>query len=527
MFRHILPGFPANFRPKSVSRYPPRVKPYLLVVAFERKKGENTGSMLKIIFLLIALVSISFAEETKLVNPESRVQLKNSVENIISPQKLKDLKAGILISSAQTGEVLYEQNADELLIPASVNKIFTSYAALKRLKPNFTFKTYVYAKGSIQNETLAGDLYFKGGGDPSLVSERLWMLVNDLTRAGIKKVLGNIIVDSSFYDSVRTPEARPKYLKDQAYNAPIGGLSFNFNTCTVYVKPGQKVGSSPIVYTDPENTYIDVVNQATTSKAGADNTLAVNRTEYVKGDLGDTVLLRGAIPLDHKEVRFYKNIVNPALYAGHMFKTFMVQRGFKISGNVVEGMVPENAKQLLEFESQPLWQIVWGMNKFSNNFVADQTLKRLGAEVWGVPGTMEKGITALENVLEDVGIPKNLYKIVDGSGLTRETKVTARQIGKVLQMAYKDFSSSPEFIASLGIGGEDGTMKRRTLAVNESIVRAKTGSLDGVSSLAGYVTSADNEILTFAILLNDPKLKYGKMSTWADQIAVAASKFHR
>ena len=269
------------------------------------------------------------------------------------------------------------------------------------------------------------------------------------------------------------------------------------------------------------------MNQATTTRSGTDNTLAVNRTDYVKGDLGDTVLLRGGIPLDHKEVRFYKNIVNPALYAGHMLKTFMTQRGFKISGIVSEGPVPENAKQILEFESQPLWQIIWGMNKFSNNFVADQTMKRLGAEVWGTPGTMEKGISALENVLEDIGIPKNLYKIVDGSGLTRETHVTARQVAKVLQMAYKDFSTEPEFIASLGIGGEDGTMKRRTLGVNESVIRAKTGSLDGVSSLAGYVTSADNELLVFAILLNDPKFKYGKMSTWADQVAASVSKFHR
>jgi len=480
---------------------------------------------LAVSFLMLS--ALAFSDDTKPQASEAQAQLKAKIENVISTQKLKDLKAGIFVASLQNGEVLYEQNADELLIPASVNKVFTSYAALKKLRPNFTFKTQVFTKGAVHNETLAGDLYLKGGGDPSLVSERLWMLVNDLMRAGIKKITGNIIVDSSFYDSIRTPEARPKYLKDQAYNAPIGGLSFNFNTCTVYVKPGEKVGSSPLVYTDPENTYIDVVNQATTTRSGTDNTLAVNRTDYVKGDLGDTVLLRGGIPLDHKEVRFYKNIVNPALYAGHMLKTFMTQRGFKISGIVSEGPVPENAKQILEFESQPLWQIIWGMNKFSNNFVADQTMKRLGAEVWGAPGTMEKGISALENVLEDIGIPKNLYKIVDGSGLTRETHVTARQVAKVLQMAYKDFSTEPEFIASLGIGGEDGTMKRRTLGVNESVIRAKTGSLDGVSSLAGYVTSADNELLVFAILLNDPKFKYGKMSTWADQVAASVSKFHR
>ncbi len=485
--------------------------------------------MIRIYLLaLLLLVTYSgFSEEISPVTSGSQNQLKASIENIISTQKLKDLKAGIFVSSLKSGEVLYEQNADELLIPASVNKIFTAYASLKRLKPNFTFKTQIFTKGAIHNETLAGDLYLKGGGDPSLVSERMWMLVNDLKRSGIKKIMGNVIVDSSFYDSIRTPEARPKYLKDQAYNAPIGGLSFNFNTCTVYVKPGEKAGSPPLVYTDPENTYIDVVNQATTTKAGVNNTLAVNRTEYVKGDLGDTVLLRGGIPIDHSEVRFYKNIVNPALYAGHMLKTFMLQRGFKISGNVAEGTVPEGAKQILEFESQPLWMIIWGMNKFSNNFVADQTLKRLGAEVWGVPGTMDKGIAVMENMLEDIGIPKGFYKIVDGSGLTRETRVTARQVARVLQMGYQDFSTSPEFIASLGIGGEDGTMKRRALAINESVIRAKTGSLDGVSSLAGYVTSADNELLVFVILLNDPKFKYGKMASWADQAAAVISKFKR
>lgn len=502
-------------------------------LASQLKKGENSSTMNRFFYfccvtlLMSSLVSqLVFSAETKDIS-EGQAQLKTAIEKVISPNKPKDIKAGILVSSAQTGEVFYEQNADELLIPASVNKVFTSYAALKKLKPNFTFKTHVLIKGAVHNETLAGDLYLRGGGDPSLVSERLWMLVNELMRSGIKKVLGNIVVDSSFYDSIRTPEARPKYLKDQAYNAPIGGLSFNFNTCTVYVKPGEKVGSSPIVYTDPENTYVDVVNQATTIKAGSSNTLAVNRTEYVKGDLGDTVLLRGGIPIDHKEVRFYKNIVNPALYSGHMLKTFMTQRGFKISGNVVEGTTPENAKQILEFESEPLWQIIWGMNKFSNNFVADQTMKRLGAEVWGIPGTMEKGISALENVLEDIGIPKNLYKIVDGSGLTRETRVTARQVARVLQVAYKDFSVAPEFVSSLSISGEDGTMKRRALAVNESVIRAKTGSLDGVTSLAGYVNTADNELLVFTILLNDPKFKYGKMTSWADQVAAAVSKFHR
>lgn len=273
------------------------------------EKEENNQMLRFYLTSLIFLLSANlFSDEPKPAISESQIELKTKIENIISPKKLKDLKAGIFVSSLQTGEILYEKNADELLVPASVNKVFTAYSALKKLKPNFTFKTQVFITGTIKNESLAGDLYLKGGGDPSLVSERLWLLVNDLMRSGVKKILGNIVVDSSFYDGVRTPENRPKYLKDQAYNAPIGALSFNFNTCTVYVKPGDKIGSPPLVFTDPENTYIDVVNQATTAKPGSNNTLAVNRTEYVKGDLGDTVLLRGEFRSIIKRFAFTKTL---------------------------------------------------------------------------------------------------------------------------------------------------------------------------------------------------------------------------
>jgi D-alanyl-D-alanine carboxypeptidase/D-alanyl-D-alanine-endopeptidase (penicillin-binding protein 4) len=455
------------------------------------------------------------------------LRLKKAVENVLPPGK-KDLDVGIMAVSLDTKEILYERSGDLLLIPASVNKVFTAYAALKKLKPTATFKTTVYTVGTVKEGKLTGDLYVKGGGDPSLVSERLWMLVNELYRSGIRTISGNLIGDSSYFDLEKTPETRPKYLKDQAYNAPVGALSFNFNTTTIYVKPGESLGLPPVVYTDPENSYIDVVNQATTGKPGSKNTVVVSRTDFVKGDIGDTVLIRGTLPLDHHEMRFYRNIVNPALYTVHIFKMFMEQRGIRFMGNVLEGTVPERAKQILEFESLPLWQVIWGMNKFSNNFVADEILKKLGAEAHGEPGTLQKGVAAIEEALEDLGISRRNYQIVDGSGLTRNTHVTARQIVTVLAATYKDFGMAPEFISSLGIAGEDGTVRHRfSNAPVEGQLRAKTGTLDGASALAGYVPSADGELIAFAILLNDPKFKYGRMTSWIDQIALAISKFSR
>lgn len=475
---------------------------------------------------LILCGSLAFATGPESsIQPDSvaiRERLTKIVDSVISPKKVKDLKAGIIVGSVGTGEILFERGSDNLLIPASVSKIFTSYSTLKKLKPNFLFKTSLYHSGMVKDGKLSGDLYVKGGGDPSLVSERMWMLVNEFRRKGIKHIMGKIVIDSSYFDTEKNPESRPKYLKDQAYNAPVGAFSFNFNTTTVFVNPGDAPGQLPKVYTDPENSYIDVVNQATTGKEDSTNTIQVSRTDYVKGDIGDTVLLRGSIPLDGKEMRFYRNIVNPALYAGHMLQTFLQQRGIRVDGSVEEGSVPSNAKPVLEFESQPLWQIVWGLNKFSNNFVADQLMKKLGAEMWGPPGTLQKGIATVQDVLEDIGIPKNTFSIVDGSGLTRSTQVTPRQILKVLIAAHRDFGMYPEFLSSLGVAGEDGTLRNRLPSSNGSgVLRGKTGSLDGVASLAGYVPSRDGELLAFAIMLNDPKVQYGRMTGWVDQIARA------
>jgi D-alanyl-D-alanine carboxypeptidase/D-alanyl-D-alanine-endopeptidase (penicillin-binding protein 4) len=281
------------------------------------------------LFLFTLIGSISFSAPSP---------LQKEIDSILQPSKHSDLDIGIYVVSLNSNQVVYEKNPDSLLVPASVNKVLTSYTALKKLKPTSTFKTYLYSTGSKNNGKLAGDIFIKGGGDPSLVSERMWMLVNDFLRSGITTIMGNIIADASFYDLERTPESRPKYLKDQAYNAPIGALSFNFNTTTIYIKPGDKVGEAPVVYIDPQNPYIDIVNQAKTGKAGSSNTVQANRTDFVKGDIGDTVLLRGSIPIDAKEVRFYRNIVNPSLYTAHMFKNFLEQRGVKVEGKILEAL---------------------------------------------------------------------------------------------------------------------------------------------------------------------------------------------
>ena len=460
--------------------------------------------------------------------PRSTLErFKAKIEGAL-PGKAKDLEIGIAVQSLGNGDWLYEKDADTKLIPASVSKVFTSFTALKRLKPTAVFSTRVYATGTVKDGLLTGDVYLRGGGDPSLTSERMWMLVNELKRSGIKTIQGNMIADSSYFDEEKNPASRPKYLRDQAYNAPVGALSFNFNTTTIFVRPSETPGERPIVFTDPENSYIDVVNQAITGRANSSNTLNVSRTNFVEGDLGDTVLLKGSIPADEKEQRIYRNIVNPALYTLHMFKTFWEARGLKFTGTTKEGTVPPGARLLLEFDSMPVWHVVWGMNKFSNNFVADQLLKKVGAEVQGAPGSIEKGLAAMKDVLSEVGIKAGEYEISDGSGLTRETRVTARQVVKVLRAGHKDFGMMPEFLASFGIAGEDGTLRNRLAKEDlQGQLRGKTGSIDGVAALAGYVPTASGELVAFAVLFNDRRMKLGRLTPWIDRIATAVQGFTR
>jgi D-alanyl-D-alanine carboxypeptidase/D-alanyl-D-alanine-endopeptidase (penicillin-binding protein 4) len=455
-------------------------------------------------------------------------RFRAKIDAALPGRKIRDVDIGIAVQSLGNGDWLYEKEADTKLIPASVSKVFTAYTALKKLKPTAVFTTRVYVTGSLKDGILTGDVYLRGGGDPSLTSERMWMLVNELKRSGITAITGNLVADSTYFDEEKNPSSRPKYLRDQAYNAPVGALSFNFNTTTIFVRPSDVPGQRPVVFTDPENSYIDVVNQATTGDAGSVNTLNVSRTNFVEGDLGDTVLLKGSIPADTKELRFYRNIVNPALYTLHMFKTFWEARGLKFSGNTKEGTVPVGARLILEFESMPLWHIVWGMNKFSNNFVAEQILKKVGAEVHGAPGSIEKGLMTMREVLAEIGIRPGDYTISDGSGLTRETRVTARQVVKVLRAAYRDFGMMPEFVASFGIAGEDGTLRNRMPTEElQGLLRAKTGSIDGVASLAGFVPAESGELLAFAILINDKRMKLGRLTPWVDRIAKAVQGFVR
>lgn len=402
-----------------------------------------------------------------------------------------------LYAATPDGQVVFNVDGARKMVPASITKLVTAAAILHTFKPDHQFKTHILHDGQIADGVLNGNLYLRGGGDPAFVSEKMWMLVNDFLRSGIKKVNGNIVADETFFDDEKFDQGRESERNDRAYDAPLSGLSFNWNSTTIYVRPAESKGEKAHVFIDPENDYVVLTNKVTTSDRGTD--LSAEK-EYRDGH--EYVTVSGKIGKDTQEKHIYKNITEPALYAGYNLKGFLKQRGVDVSGKVVKGKTPDNATVASEVLSDRLYQIAASMNKFSNNFVAEMLAKGLAAELTQKQGTMDVAVRKINEFLKsEVGMKD--YELVNVSGFTRKNKLSAKQFVDLLSWVHSEFSIAPEFIHSLPVAGVDGTLEKRFKGMaGERKVRAKTGLLNGVVALSGFAAKKTGDEVIFAFIFN-------------------------
>lgn len=452
--------------------------------------------------------------------------LKKRLSFIFKDEKLDKTHLGVQVYSITRQESLFEMNPNAPLSPASTIKLLTALVALKKLGPDYTYKTEVFMNGNLENGVLRGDLYLKGGGDPSLVTERLALLVDEIMRSDIRSITGGIFVDDTTFDNVQIDPRRIPTETDRAYNAPVAGLNFNYNTTTLFFRPGAKVGAKARVYVEPNTGYVELLNQASTSARASAYTLTASR---IRGKNGDAVLIKGNIPLGLKEQHSYFNITQPALYAGQALKYFLEARGVKIAGREVRSQkAPSSALKLAEHESLPLREIVTLMNKFSNNFIAETLVKTLGRDIKGSPGSTAKGLEVILDESTRIGVNTAGFQIVSGSGLTRDNRTSAAQFVQLLNAAYLDFDVFPELLSSLPIAGRDGTLRNRMKGTSAfGRLRAKTGTIDGVSTLVGMVQSRGGELLAFSVLMNDNTKTPGAMKPWQNYFGQALADFNR
>lgn len=404
--------------------------------------------------------------------------------------------AGVAVYDLDLRQWLFEQEADRGFNPASVTKVVTTSTALKQLGSGFTFKTHLYTTGRIVDGVLQGDLIVKGEGDPSLTVERLWRIASLVRVAGVHEIAGNLLVDDTYFDTVRTGIGYEDFDEDRAYTAPLGATSATWNTVNVVVRPGSRAGAPADVVLDPPTGFVKLVAKAVTGKPGT--------RRRIKAAIENRVVtVTGSIPLGGEEKDYYRPVDDPPAYFGTLLSEYLAEDGILIHGKVSTAPTPAGAALLFDYESEPLGVIVRDLNKFSNNFTAEQILKALGAAKYGAPGTTEKGLNAEKEFLSSLGVDPKSYVIQNGSGLTRDNRLSPRLFVKALTADYDDFQVRGDFVASLGIAGEDGTMRHRMLGTSaQGALRAKTGTVDDSSCIAGYAHAANGHTLAFAILVN-------------------------
>ncbi len=403
---------------------------------------------------------------------------------------------GVAVYDVDAKTWLFEQEADRAFNPASVTKVVTTSTALRVLGSGYTFKTHVLQTGRIVDGVLQGDLVVKGEGDPTLTVERLWRIASLVRVAGVHEISGNLLVDDTYFDTVRTGIGYEDFDDDRAYTAPLGATSATWNTVDVVVRAGAKPGLPAEVVLDPPTAYVRLVTRAVTGAAGTRRRVKVAIENRV-------ITVTGSMPLGAPEKNYYRPIDDPPAYFGTLLSEYLAEDGILIHGKVQTAAAPPSAQLLFDFDSEPLGVIVRDLNKFSNNFTAELLLKAVGAAKYGPPGTTDKGLAAEKEFLQGLGIDPKSFTIQNGSGLTRDNKISPRLFVKVLIADHDDFQVRGDFLASLGIAGEDGTMRHRMVGTAaDGNLRAKTGTVDNSSCIAGYARAANGHLLAFSILMN-------------------------
>lgn len=393
--------------------------------------------------------------------------------------------------------------AERPLIPASLAKIPTFALAFEQLGPGYTFRTNVLAAGEITRDTLRGDLVLRGGGDPFLVSERLWLLARQIRQTGLAHVEGDLILDRGWLapDSLDPARARDREISDRPYAARLSALPVNFNAAGIRLVPGARAGQAAQASLEAEAPgHLRLETTLRTTPPGSATEWTVTLEPSAVGEL---VRVAGAIAAGSGPALEYRSVRDPDLHALAVLRGFLAGAGTTVAGIDRIGAPSREPQPLIEFASPPLRELAASAQRFSNNLMADQVAMALAL---GEDGTGQASLTAgaeqITAYLRRTSGAGPEVRQFDGSGLHPASRVTAAAMAAVLARAWGRFESAPEFVAALAVPGEDGTLRRRFDGAGRSL-RGKTGTMSNppVSGLAGYLDAAGQPV-AFVILMN-------------------------
>lgn len=433
--------------------------------------------------------------------------LERAFDRILRDSRLSGSQVGVVVVDVESGTTLYGRGQNMRLLPASNQKILTSTVALDVLGPDHRFTTVVAMDGEVRNGTLDGNLYLKGGGDPTLLAEDYAAFGRDVSAAGIQHVAGQIVADDTWFDDQRLGSGWEWNDEAYYYGAQISALTcapdadYDAGSVIVSVSPGA-VGAPPTVSVTPETGYVTIVNEAATVGPSGEARI------YIDRELGSNVIrIWGAIPVDSVAQQEWIAVWEPTLYAADIFSRALESQGVGVSGGIVSGLTPDNVAELVSHESMPLSALLVPFLKISNNGHAEVLTKTVARKLYG-QGTWSAGMTAIARYIGTAGVDTDAIRIVDGSGLSTANLISPEAIAKVL-LATRNKPWFNTWYDALPIAGNTqrmvgGTLSSRlvnTTAANN--VHAKTGSLNGVSTISGYLTDAGGREIVFSIMFNN------------------------
>ena len=425
--------------------------------------------------------------------------LPPGVQSVLKHRQVPDDSLSIYVEDVDTGKTVLRWLEDKPRNPASTIKLLTTLVSLDVLGPAYRWKTEVYANGELQGDRLDGDLLIKGYGDPFLVTERVWQLLRAIRLAGIREIGGDLLIDDSFFEIGDYDPAAFDKQPLRAYNVAPNALLMNFKVVRYWFEPDYP-SEAVKVRLDPALDNLRVRNQLSLAPGrcrGYQRGIIITTNEPV-----NEVTFSGRFPEGCKRYAMDRAALSHNEFAYGLFQSLWRESGGEFNGGWKNALADPEAEPIVSFQSQPLSEMIARVNKHSNNVMARQLLYTLSAEVNGEPGTEEGGRQLIANWLTENDLEPCKLAIENGAGLSRNSRITAADMGSLLRFAWRQ-PYMPEYLASMSISGLDGTLSRRFQGT-ELIGQAhlKTGSLDDVTAVAGYLQSRSGRRLVVVAMQN-------------------------
>ena len=437
--------------------------------------------------------------ELALVRAEQPIAgLPDNIQALIAETKAPTANLSVYVRDLSADKPLVVHNVSVPRNPASTMKLLTTWAGLKLLGPNWTWKTQVWIRGQVQDGILLGDLILKGYGDPFLTDESFWQLLHDLRLKGLREIHGNLVVDNSYFDLSNEPATNFDDEPTKIYNALPSALMFNFQG-TRFLFEADDFNKRVNIISFPQNPRLNIENNVSYVSGGCQKIhylpkfVITQNNAKVSGSYssgcGKNFIMRLAS-------------ASPEEHVFNAFRDVWQSQGGTLTGGLKTGVVQAGDVLVHTLESRTLGEQIRFINKYSNNVMARELLLSIGGKIGGEPATPSKGAQAVLQLLADEGINTTGLVIDNGAGLSRNERVSALQLGKLLETAWRD-PYMPEFMASMPLLGEDGTLAHRFHRDDmKGRSHLKTGTLKDVTAIAGYMLTRSGKRMVIVIQHN-------------------------